>query len=102
MKYFAVHYQYPDGADEIVALRPEHRTWLATLAETDRLVGSGPYVDGQGGALIVIRLADTATLADAEELMDNDPFTREGALAGREIREWNPVLNVFRSPADED
>jgi len=101
MKYFAVHYQYPDGSDEIVRLRPEHRAWLSTLAETDRLVGSGPYVDGQGGALIVIRMSDTATLRDAEELMDNDPFTREGVLAGREVREWKPVLNVFRSPTDE-
>lgn len=101
MKYFAVHYQYPDGAEEIVRLRPEHRAWLATLAETDRLVGSGPYIDGQGGALIVIRMSDTATLRDAEKLMDNDPFTRDGALTGRVVREWKPVLNVFRSPTDE-
>ncbi|QGU04847.1 YciI family protein [Corynebacterium comes] len=101
MKYFAVHYQYANEAPEIVALRPAHREWLATLGAVDQLVGSGPYTDGQGGALIIIRLPETATISDAEEIMDNDPFTREKALAGRTIREWNPVLNVFRSP-DED
>ena len=98
MKYFAVHYHYPDEDPEIVALRPGHREWLATLGAAGQLVGSGPYTDGQGGALIVVRLPETATLRDAEELMDNDPFTRNNALAGRTIREWNPVLNVFRSP----
>lgn len=98
MKYFAVHYQYAHEAPEVVALRPQHREWLATLGAADQLVGSGPYIDGAGGALIIIRLPETATLPDAEELLDNDPFTREKVLAGRTIREWNPVLNVFRSP----
>ncbi|GAB3696618.1 YciI family protein [Corynebacterium nasicanis] len=101
MKHFAVHYQYPEGSADIVRLRPEHRAWLASLLDVGRLVASGPYTDGSGGALIVIRLPETATLHDAAELMDQDPFTREGVLAGREIREWNPVLNVFRAP-DED
>jgi len=96
MKYFAVSYQYPDGAEDIVRLRPEHREWLATLLDAGRLVASGPHTDGAGGALIIIRLPETAALRDAEELMDDDPFTREGVLTGREIREWNPVLNIFR------
>ena len=96
MKYFAVSYQYPDGAEDIVRLRPAHREWLATLLDAGRLVASGPHTDGAGGALIIIRLPETAALRDAEELMDDDPFTREGVLAGREIREWNPVLNIFR------
>ena len=98
MKYFAVHYTYTDGDERIVSLRPSHREWLATLADAGRLVGSGPYTDGGGSALIIIRLPETATLADAAELMDEDPFTREGVLPGREIREWNPVLNAFRAP----
>lgn len=101
MKYFAVHYQYSAESPEIVALRPVHREWLAALGAADQLVGSGPYTDGQGGALIIIRLPETATVRDAEELMDEDPFSREKALEGRSIREWNPVLNVFRSPDEE-
>lgn len=101
MKYFAVQYLYPNEDPAVVALRPEHREWLAGLGAADQLVGSGPFIDGQGDALIIIRLPDTATLRDAEELMDQDPFNRDQVLAGRHIREWNPVLNVFRSP-DED
>ncbi|MDO5511342.1 YciI family protein [Corynebacterium sp.] len=96
MKYFAVSYHYPDGSADIVRLRPEHREWLATLLDAGQLVASGPHTDGSGGALIIIRLPEDATLVDAAELMDADPFTREGVLDGREIHEWNPVLNVFR------
>ena len=95
MNYFAVHYLYAGDSEQIITLRPEHRAWLGGLRDENILVGSGPYTDGLGGALIIIRLPEPATVADAEALMDKDPFQQEGALAGREIREWNPVLNVF-------
>ena len=95
MKYFAVHYTYADGDDAIVRLRPEHRQFLGRLKDEGKLVASGPYVDGSGSALIIIRLDDHASVDDAYELMDSDPFVLNSALAGRKIRAWNPVLNVF-------
>ncbi len=95
MNYFAVHYTYADGDDAIVALRPEHREFLKSLKEEGTLVASGPYTDGGGSALILLRLPETATVADAEKLMDGDPFHRDQILDGRSIRAWNPVLNVF-------
>ncbi|QTH58625.1 YciI family protein [Corynebacterium hindlerae] len=95
MNYFAVHYRYPAESEDIARVRPVHREFLATLKEQGALVGSGPFLDNTGGALIIIRLPEPATCADAEQLMDKDPFTLEGVLDGREIREWNPVLNVF-------
>lgn len=94
MKYFACTYTYGDDAALIDATRPEHREFIANQLGLGRIVGSGPYVDGTQ-ALIVIQLPDTATEADAAELMDQDPYIAAGALAKREIREWNPVSNIF-------
>ncbi|WIM66811.1 YciI family protein [Corynebacterium breve] len=96
MKYFAVHYTYANEDENIVALRPTHREFLGKLLDEGKLVGSGPYTDGLGSALIIIRLDEPATVDDAAELMDSDPFHTENALAGRSIREWNPVMNVFQ------
>lgn len=95
MNYFAVHYTYADGDDNIVRLRPEHRQFLGRLRDEGTLVASGPYTDGHGSALIIIRLDDHATLDDAYDLMDNDPFVVHDVLAGRKIRAWDPVLNIF-------
>lgn len=95
MNYFAVHYSYADGAEAVVALRPEHREFLKTLRDEGTLVASGPYTDGGGSALILLRLPESATVADAEALMNQDPFHRDRVLDGRTIRAWNPVLNIF-------
>ncbi|GAA1167628.1 hypothetical protein GCM10009631_03290 [Corynebacterium glaucum] len=94
MKYFACTYTYGDDAALIDATRPKHREFISNQLGLGRIVGSGPYVDGTQ-ALIIIQLPDTATESDATELMDQDPYIAAGALAKREIREWNPVSNIF-------
>ncbi|MCX7443936.1 YciI family protein [Corynebacterium sp. P7003] len=95
MNTFVVEYTYPADSSVITEVRPRHREFLAGLKEKGHLIGSGPYTDGDGGALIVIRLPEPASLDDARELMDQDPFHTEGALTARFFHTWNPVLNVF-------
>ncbi|AKK03357.1 YciI family protein [Corynebacterium epidermidicanis] len=95
MSFFAIFYDYPADSHLIAENRPVHREFLAKLKEEGILVGSGPFLDENGGALIIIRLNENATVADAEQLMNADPFHRLGILAGRVIRKWNPVLNIF-------
>ena len=34
-------------------------------------------------------------LADAERLLDADPFAREGLVAERDVREWTPVFGPW-------
>ena len=96
MSAFAVFYTYDPASDLVAEHRPEHREFLAQLLEDGTLIGSGPFTDDEGGALIVVRLKEGATVADVERLMDHDPFKKRGAITGRTIRPWNPVLNVFR------
>lgn len=95
MNYFAITYSYPADSEAIATTRPVHREFLGGLKDKGILVGSGPFLDSDGGALILIRLPEDATIADATALMDGDPFHTEGVLDGRTIRPWNPVLNVL-------
>lgn len=95
MNYYACHYTYADGDTDIARVRPDHRSFLGKLKDEGILVASGPYTDGNGSALIIIRLPENSTIDDAYELMDQDPFRIEDVLAGRSIRLWNPVLNIF-------
>ncbi|MDU0477906.1 YciI family protein [Staphylococcus chromogenes] len=95
MNYFCVNYFYPADSAEIAATRPVHREFLGSLKEQGILVGSGPFLDEDGGALIIIRLEESATLDDAIQLMSKDPFQQQGVLDAVKIRPWNPVMNVF-------
>ncbi|WP_080794553.1 YciI family protein [Corynebacterium pacaense] len=95
MTYFAVTYTYNPDSEQISSLRPIHREFTARLMAEGKIIGSGPFSDGGGGALIVIALEEGAQLADAEALMNEDPFHREGALEDRSIRLWNPVISTF-------
>lgn len=93
MKYFAATYTYGDMTT-VEATRPAHREFIASQLALGRIVGSGPYI-GDDQALIILQLPDTATEHDASAVLDEDPYTAAGALAKREIREWNPVMNIF-------
>lgn len=95
METFAIEYQYDPHSEAIAAIRPRHREFLGALKEEGKLIGSGPYTDGNGGALIVIRLPKPATIDDATAIMDRDPFWVDGAVTKRVVHTWNPVLNVF-------
>lgn len=93
MKYFAATYTYSEKSI-VDATRPAHREFIASQLALGRIVGSGPYAGGDQ-ALIILQLPDTATDKDASAVLDEDPYTVARALAAREIREWNPVMNIF-------
>lgn len=95
MTYFAVTCSYSPDSEAVVELRPTHREFIATLLAEGNIVGSGPFTDGEGGALIVIALPEGSNLVDAETLMNNDPFYKEGVLENRTIQTWNPVSKIF-------
>ncbi len=97
MTTFAVRYTYDDRADVRDVVRPEHRAWLAGLADTGTLLGSGPFADdGAPGALLVLRADDEGRLRD---LLVHDPFAREGLVAATEVRTWQLVLGPWAASA---
>lgn len=92
MSIFAVRYTYDERADVRDQIRPEHRAWLATCAERGALLGSGPFTDGEPGALLVFRADDAGALGT---LLAQDPFSREGLVRGTEVRAWDVVVGPW-------
>jgi uncharacterized protein len=92
MTVFAVQYAYDDRTALRDEVRPEHRRYLAGLLDAGSLLASGPWSDGDPGALLLMR-ADSA--AEVERLLDDDPFTRAGLVATRTLREWTPVFGPW-------
>ncbi|AEI12141.1 YciI family protein [Cellulomonas gilvus] len=92
MPTYAVRYTYDERAEVRDRVRPEHRAYLAGLADAGALRGSGPFPDGPPGALLVFEVADEAAL---RRLLDDDPFAREGLVAATEIRRWDVVIGPW-------
>ena len=90
MPHVVATYRYGPGTggrrDE---LRPEHRTYLASL---DGLLLSGPTDDD--GAVLVF---DAASTAEVEALLDADPFVTGGVVAERSVVGWTVVLGSARA-----
>lgn len=94
MTTFAVQYTYDDRADRRDEIRPDHRAFLAGLYGRGALLASGPLADDGGvpGALLIV-VADSDERA--ADLLDDDPFARNGLIAARVIRAWTPVYGPW-------
>lgn len=91
MSIYAVTYTYPANSEDVAAIRPTHRAWLAEQLEAGNLLASGPMVD-TSGALLIWR-ADSLEAVSA--LLDQDPFDIAGVILERTIAEWNPVFGPW-------
>ena len=91
MALFTVQITYTQDTDRINEVRPSHRAYLTTLLEAGKLQQSGPFVDGTGALLIY----DVADLAELQEVVAADPYTRNGIIAASETHEWNVVFSRF-------
>ena len=87
MKYAAV-IEYSQDKEKVEAARPAHRAYLASLVERNQLFASGPFTD-DSGALIIY---EAASAADAERLLQGDPFYQNGVFQKYQLRPWNPVI----------
>ncbi|MCC2313114.1 YciI family protein [Cellulomonas xiejunii] len=96
MSTYAVRYTYDERAEVRDAVRPEHRAWLAGLATAGVLLGSGPFTDGEPGALLVLQAPDESAL---RAVLAQDPFAREGLVAATEVRGWSLVLGPWATSA---
>jgi len=76
------------GDEARLAVRPEHRAYVAGLFEAGSIRMSGPLADDTG-AVIVYRADD---LDAAQALVDADPYVRERVVREVSLREWNVVV----------
>jgi uncharacterized protein YciI len=85
---FAAIIEYVQDTDRVQAVRPAHRQYLTGLKVNGQLAMAGPFTDGSG-ALIVY---ETATVEEAERLLQGDPFFENGIFVRYQLRPWNPVM----------
>lgn len=74
----------PDGADLRQRVRPEHKAYLARVA--DRIAFAGPLTHDDGVTMMGSVLAiDFDSREAARQWLANEPFTRAGLYASVEI-----------------
>lgn len=89
MALIAVTLEFSEDDERRLQVRPTHREYLATLLAAGKLHESGPFTDDSGALLIY----DVADVAEAQELLANDPYTPAGIIAGVTMKEWNRVMS---------
>ncbi|WP_024288469.1 YciI family protein [Cellulomonas sp. KRMCY2] len=96
MTIYAVQYTYDDRTAAREEVRPEHRAYLRELAERGTLLGSGPFTDGEPGALLILTAHDAEAI---DGLLAGDPFAREGLIARTVVRPWDIVIGAWARDA---
>ncbi|WP_454694126.1 YciI family protein [Achromobacter aegrifaciens] len=93
---FALHLiDRPDSAELRQRVRPEHKTYLAAVA--DQIAFAGPLTQDDGrtmlGSLLVIDFEDRAA---AERWMAEEPFTKAGLYETASVL---PFINLWQQRA---
>ncbi len=85
MIYVFVLVDKPEHAELRQRVRPEHKAYLAAVA--DRIAFAGPLTHDDGAAMIGSLLAiDFPTRDAAHAWLANEPFTRAGLYARTEVQ----------------
>ena len=92
MTVYAVRYTYNDKTANLAATRPVHRAWLTERLAAGDLLASGPFADGDPGALLVFRAASRDEL---DALVAQDPYAAADVLAAVEVRAWEQVFGPW-------
>jgi uncharacterized protein YciI len=85
---FAAIIEYAQDPELVARVRPIHREYLAGLRARGQLAAAGPFTDGSGALIIY----EAATVEDADHLIKEDPFYRQGIFLKFQLRPWNPVM----------
>jgi uncharacterized protein len=95
MALFAVLIEFSEDEDLRLRTRPVHREYLRSLFDAGKLAMSGPWADDTGALIIY----DAEDMAEAQRILDNDPYRSAGVIANATVKEWRVVL---RAPWSED
>ena len=82
MRFAYVYFMKP-APDRVRAVASEHAAYWRGL-ELRHYLG-GPFVDRSGGLITF----ESASWHEAEHLVTQDPFVREGLLENRSLKEWD-------------
>ncbi len=89
--YAVILIRYRRSLEDVQAVTPAHRAYLATLKEAGTLLASGPF-DPRTGGMLVLRLPDDDPGA-LDRVRDDDPFWQQG-IANHELLRWAPTIGL--------
>jgi uncharacterized protein YciI len=95
MALFAALIEFTQNEELRLQTRPVHREYLRGLLDVGKLAISGPWADDTGALIIY----DAEDMAEAERILDGDPYRRAGVIANATLKEWWVVL---RAPWSND
>ena len=84
---FAAIIEYAPDPQKIARVRPVHREYIQALKKSGHIAITGPFLDDSGGLLVY----EAETKEEAEKLIREDPFFKEGVFVSWVLRAWNPV-----------
>ena len=84
----------PNSLDRRVALRPEHLKHLESLG--DALIMAGPFLDDKEQGVGSIVVVEAESLDAGRDILNRDPFVREGLFDQMTIKPWRLTINKTR------
>lgn len=90
MALYAAIFSYIDDQERIAEVRPAHRAYLQQLLDAGTLHEAGRFGDERGGMIVY----NTASEAEARNLLARDPFTTEGVITDATVREWKVIFSA--------
>ena len=75
-------YLMRDATDRVRTVAPDHAAYWRELGLRDYL--GGPFADRSGGLIAF----DVSSVDEADRLVADDPFVREGLVERRWVKEW--------------
>ena len=77
--------EYCEDRSRIAAVRPRHQAYLFDLIDQGKLISAGSFIPDDDGGLF---LYEAEKLHDAEGLVRDDPYIREGVISSWKLREY--------------
>lgn len=90
MPYFIGEYIYDKPAQARADARGTHREYLQHLIDTGKVVLAGPMSDDTNGYVVY----HCASMAEASDLLHNDPYNTLGGATCAGPREWTVALRA--------
>ena len=98
MFYAIISEDVPNSLEKRLAARPAHLARLQTLASEGRLLVAGPHpaIDsedpGEAGFSGSLVIAEFASLVEAQNWADQDPYIEAGVYAEVKVKPYKKVL----------
>ena len=90
MALFAALIEFTQNEELRLQTRPVHREYLRGLLDAGKLAISGPWADDTGALIIY----DAEDMAEAERILDGDPYRSAGVITNATLKEWRVVLRA--------